>query len=140
DPGREVHVLDLVGTEGPQPGGDLGETIDSQARAAYRRRLEELDRDIAEAEDRGDDGALDRLQSERDFLIDELSRALGLGGRPRRAGEVHERARKAVSARIRLAIERLGADHPAVERHLANSVHTGTFCSYRPERTTRWQT
>jgi hypothetical protein len=138
DPGREVHVLDLVGSAGQVPADDLGEAIDARARAEYRRRLEQLDSEIEEAADRADRGSLQRLQAERDFLIDELSRALGLGGRPRRAGEVHERARKAVSARIRLAIERLGADHPGLERHLANSVQTGTFCCYRPERPTIW--
>ena len=83
-------------------------------RAEYRRRLEQLDSEIEEAADRADRGSLERLQGERDFLIEELRRALGLGGRPRRAGEVHERARKAVSGRIRLAIERLGADHPSL--------------------------
>jgi hypothetical protein len=138
EPGREVHVLDLVGAGEVAPAGDAGEVIDARARAEYRRRLEDLEADIADATDTGDRGRLARLQAERDFLIDELSSALGLGGRPRRAGEVHERARKAVSARIRLAIDRLGADHPALRRHLTNSVQTGTFCCYRPERPMTW--
>ena len=140
EPGREVHVLDLVGAGAAVSTGDAGELIDARARAEYRRRLEDLETDIADATDAGDRGRLERLQVERDFLIDELSSALGLGGRPRRAGEVHERARKAVSARIRLAIDRLGADHPALGRHLTNSVQTGTFCCYRPERPMTWRT
>jgi len=138
DPGREFHVLDLVGSAGRVQSDDLGEAIDARARAEYRHRLEQLDSEIEEAADRADRGSLERLQAEREFLIDELSRALGLGGRPRRAGEVHERARKAVSARIRLAIERLAVDHPALAGHLAHSVQTGTFCCYRPERPTIW--
>ncbi len=138
EPGREVHVLDLVGAPTALPGGDAGDAIDARARAEYRQRLEDLDAEIAEATDANDRGRVDRLQYERDFLIDELSGALGLGGRPRRVGEVHERARKAVSARIRLAIDRLAAEHPALGRHLANSVQTGTYCCYRPERPTTW--
>jgi hypothetical protein len=140
DPGREVHVLDLVGAPAALPSGDVGEAIDARARVEYRQRLEDLDAEIAEAADDNDRGRLDRLQHERDFLIDELSSALGLGGRPRRAGEVHERARKAVSARIRLAIDRLASEHAALGRHLANSVQTGTYCSYRPERPMTWAT
>ena len=138
DPGREVHVLDLVGGPGPASGDDLGEVIDpprpcrvpASARAARhrdrRRRRPRRPR-------------ITRTAAGRTGLPDRgARRALGLGGRPRRAGEVHERARKAVSARIRLAIERLGADHPSLERHLAISVQTGTFCCYRPERPTIW--
>jgi hypothetical protein len=29
--------------------------------------------------------------------------------------------------------------HEALGRHLANAVHTGTFCSYTPERPTTWE-
>ncbi len=140
DPGREVHVLDLVGTGRVAQEGHLGDVFDARARAEYRRRLEELEEDIEEASAAADRSRVERLQIERDFLIDELSNALGLSGRPRRAGEVHERARKAVSARIRLAIDRLAAEHPGLGRHLANSVQTGTFCCYRPERPTTWTT
>ena len=68
EPGREFHVLDLV-TAPPgaavDPGqvsgdglrvgtDDAGPLLDDQARQAYRRRLTEVDEDIAEAEEMGD--------------------------------------------------------------------------------------
>ena len=68
----------------------------------------------------------------------ELAAALGLDGRPRRAGDPAERARKAVTARIRLTIGRIDREHPDLGRHLANSVRTGTTCSYRPETPILW--
>ena len=51
-----------------------------------------------------------------------------------------ERVRKAASARIREAIKRIDAVHPALGRHLTYAVRTGIFCSYRPERPTTWTT
>src|SRR5207253_1309315 len=46
-PGRQVHVLDLMERSGGPPaaavGHDLGPALDGRARAAYRRRLGELE-------------------------------------------------------------------------------------------------
>jgi hypothetical protein len=44
-----------------------------------------------------------------------------------------------VRARVRWAIDRIATDHPVLGRHLDASVRTGTFCCYRPERTTAWE-
>jgi hypothetical protein len=79
-----------------------------------------------------------RARAELDTFVTELTRAVGLGGRDRRAPDAHERARQAVRARIRWAIDRIGADHDALGRHLDASVRTGSFCCYRPERPTAW--
>jgi len=49
-----------------------------------------------------------------------------------------ERARKAVTNRIRQTIARIGELHPELGRHLLNSVHTGVRCAYTPERLVRW--
>jgi hypothetical protein len=49
-----------------------------------------------------------------------------------------ERARKAVTNRIRATIARVGAVHAGLGRHLDNAVRTGAQCNYRPDRPTRW--
>jgi hypothetical protein len=49
-----------------------------------------------------------------------------------------ERAGKAVANRIRDVLARVNVAHPSLGRHLRNSVRTGTFCSYQPERPTAW--
>jgi hypothetical protein len=72
-------------------------------------------------------------------LLEELSRAVGLGGRARRLGDDTERARKAVSARIRDAIARINRAHPALGRHLDQAVATGTRCAYAPAEPVRWR-
>jgi hypothetical protein len=142
--GREVHVLDMVGARSDPAGptlrdmGDLGELLDARARAEYRRRLAELEDEVTDAERRNDPARASKAGAERDFIAAELAAALGLAGRPRRAGDPTERPRKAVTARIRLTIGRIDREHADLARHLTNSVRTGTTCSYRPETPVRW--
>lgn len=144
EPTRELHVLDLAGSRSDPTGpsldgvGDLGELLDTRARAEYRRRLAELEDEAVDAERCHDLARAERAGAERDFIAAELAAALGLDGRPRRAGDPAERARKAVTARIRLTIGRIDREHPDLGRHLANSVRTGTTCTYRPETPIRW--
>ena len=68
-----------------------------------------------------------------------LSGALGLGGRSRRLGSAAERARSAVTWRIRNAIRKIAGVHPPLGRHLDNSIRTGTYCTYVPERSVDWE-
>ena len=137
-PGRELHVLDLVAAEnqsgGPPPAlGDAGELLDQQARDAYRRRLVEIDDDIEQAGAMRDHVRTAQAEAEREFLVRELSRAVGLGGRDRRAGAASERARAGVTRAIRQAIARLAEHHPALGQHLERTVRTGTYCAYLPD-------
>lgn len=118
DPGREFHVLDMVSFEHNRtadvsrvidPGqgfsilGDAGEMLDARAKEAYRRRLTEIEEDIEEARAMGDIEREEQADTEREFLIRELSRAIGLGGRDRRAGSVSERARVSVTRALRIS-------------------------------------
>jgi hypothetical protein len=80
------------------------------------------------------------LAMSRDWvLVDELARVVGLGGRPRRLGDERERARKAVSARIRDALDRVERAHPALGRHLRETISTGTSCAYTPAAPVDWE-
>lgn len=148
DPGREFHVLDLA--TGDSRGattakaaaadgltvdgtGDAGALLDGQAKAAYRRRLQDLRADADEAEAMGDGEREARAREEIDALAHELARAVGLGGRDRRAAAPAERARVNVSRAIRTAISRIGAHSRSLGHHLDSTVHTGTYCSYTPD-------
>jgi tetratricopeptide (TPR) repeat protein len=140
-PDREIHVLDLVGAAGggaPEgqavDAGDSGELLDDDARQSYRLRLEDLRETLAEAESFGDGVRATRAREEIDFLATELGRAVGLGGRSRRAGTAAERARSAVQRRLKNAIQRIGESAPALGAALTRHVKTGNFCSFRPSR------
>lgn len=134
-PGQETHVLDLVGAA---PGAHTGEVIDQTARDAYRRRLTELEDDLDRAAAEGNAEAATRAEREREFLVAELRAAYGLGGRARRTGDPTERARSAVTWRIREAIKRIAAVHPELGAHLRRAVRTGTYCSYDPDAEVHW--
>ena len=125
-PGREYHVLDLVAAETGQqvPAGDAGEVLDERAKAAYRRRLAEIDEDVEQARALGDAGREAQADTERD---------VGLGGRDRRVSSASERARSAVTRAVRQAIARIAEHHPTLGEHLDSAVYTGTTCAYRPD-------
>ncbi len=59
-----------------------------------------------------------QADAERDFLVRELSRAVGLDGRDRRAASTSERARVSVTRAVRQAIVRVGEHHPELGEHL----------------------
>ena len=68
------------------PTGGADPVLDDRARAAYRARLAELDAGIDQADADHDPHRADRANAEREALLQELSSAVGLGGRPRRRG------------------------------------------------------
>ena len=128
--GQEIHCLDLDERIVEAPGGTV---LDERARAALKARLRDLQEDLAEAEDANDIGRAERLRAEMDAILDALAAALGLGGRGRKLGDSGEKARTAVTWRIRHALRRIEAEHPAMGRHLARRVKTGTFCQFTSE-------
>ena len=140
-PGVGVPVLELVAAAGgpESPERDTGvEMVDAQARAEYRERIRELDDEIAAAGAAADPVRLSNAKAERDVLMSELERALGLGGRSRRLGDRGERARTAVTTRIASAVRTLETELPELGRHLRTSLVTGRVCTYAPERPVRW--
>jgi hypothetical protein len=143
DPGREVHVEDLVSGESGDPaiprGGDAGELLDPQAKQAYRRRLAEIDEDLEEAGTMGNAERAAQAEAEREFLVRELARAVGLGGRDRRAGSSSERARVSVTRAMRQAIARIREHNARLGEHLDQAIRTGTYCAYRPDSRVEWR-
>lgn len=136
-PDREVHVLELMGVV--EIGESAGPAIDDRARHGYRTQVLDLQGEIDEARAGNDLARVERAEAELDALVAELSSALGLGGRDRRAGSTVERARSAVTFRVRTAIKRIGEQHDELGRHLRNSIRTGTWCAYRPEQAVQWE-
>ena len=145
EPEREHHVSDLAAMESgvgvglATTSGAFDPLLDVTAREQYRRRLRELDQQIDDADERGNDDASAAAIVEREALVAELSRAYGIGGQLRRSPDHVERARKAVTRRMREAISRIEQAHPTLGRHLQTAVHTGVFCGYAPERNTTWR-
>jgi hypothetical protein len=129
-PGREVYVLALAGAdEAPE---DAGAVLDERAKQAYKRRVEDLEEQLDEAERLGDRGRAGRAREELEAVAEQLAAAVGLGGRDRKAASNVERARVNVQRRIKDAIRRIGEHDAALGRYLEATVRTGTYCVYRP--------
>jgi tetratricopeptide (TPR) repeat protein len=160
-PGMEFHVLDLAGgiangTYGdeadPSAGdsirgdyglgkaeiyvgglGDAGELLDDKAKIAYRRRASELLEELEEARSLGKAEHAEQLEEELDALTGELTRAVDLRGRNRRAASASERARQTVTKAIRTVIERVAQKDAAIGNVFSRCIKTGTFCRYQPD-------
>jgi hypothetical protein len=132
-PDEEIHVLALAsGDETTSlPESSAGELLDDRARRAYRERLAALDDAIAEAEARANGARAAKLQREKEAIVAELARAVGLGGRARQAGSATERARVNVQRRVKDAIARIAEADEELGRFFESTVRTGTFCCFR---------
>ncbi|MEV4416000.1 AAA family ATPase [Catellatospora sp. NPDC049609] len=143
-PGTDVAAVDLAD---PQGGAEVAAArrlgadpvLDERAKARFRQRLAQLDDELDAAALRDDTARRAGLEHERDALLAELRAAAGLGGRTRRLGDEGERARKAVTARIRDTLRRLDDLHPELAAHLRAAVSTGNACGYHPAGPVSWR-
>ncbi len=135
NPGQPFHCAELMDAKLLDSGAEV---LDNKAKSAYQRKILELQEEIEQAEDLNDFHRSSDLQKEYDELLEHLTGALGLGGRSRKSGGTVEKARSAVTWRIRSAISKIEKEHPRLGIHLSNSVRTGTTCSYTPEQPFRW--
>jgi tetratricopeptide (TPR) repeat protein len=143
-PGMDVPAVRLVDPAAGEAalaarrmGGDA--VLDDEAKARYRRRLEQLDEEIDRATELADDARAAKYDRERAALINELKAAAGLAGRDRRLGDEAERARKTVTARIRDTLRKLDQRHPLLAAHLRTAVSTGATCRYQPAQQITWR-
>jgi len=159
-PGREVYVTELcdTGINGATLGlhgssrTDSSVTVtagrqyalpilDSQAKLEYKRRINELRKDVEEAERFNDSYRASTSRTEIDAITERLAAAVGLGGRDRRTSSYSERARSARTKRIKEIINRIAKIIPSLGLHLAARIKTGYFCSYNPhpDRPIAWK-
>jgi predicted ATPase len=156
-PGEEFHALDLLGgadtsitSEGERVEkhessldigvtfrrgltGDAGEMLDAKAKQDYKRKLLQLNEQLEDLRERGNHERAELIESDIEFLTRELTRAVGRGGRDRRAGSAAERARLNVTRAIKAAIQKISERQAAMGELLERSIKTGSFCSCIPD-------
>jgi pSer/pThr/pTyr-binding forkhead associated (FHA) protein len=135
-PGIETHCLELA--DRPAETAAPGHVLDAQAKREIQLRVRDLQHEIDRADASHDAVRAGQARDELDRIAEVMAGALGLGGRSRALGSPAERARSAVTWRIRNAIRKIGASHPRLGRHLENAVRTGVFCVYQPEAPVDW--
>jgi hypothetical protein len=151
-PGREFHVsellasLILMGAPIPPPAvtasrrlrdaaaglSDAGPVLDAKAKAQCKRRLKDLRQELEEAEQFNDLDRAAKAQHEVNAITRQLASAIGLAGRDRKTCSQAERARSAVTKRIKRAIRKIGETIPSLGHHLSARIKAGYFCSYNP--------
>jgi len=152
-PDREFHARGLMALVGDPAGdsaqrslamndgqlipcpdlGNAGVLLDAQAKADYKRRLDDLREELEETERFNDPGRAGRARAEMAFITNQLANAIGLGGRDRLAASEAERARVAVTKRIKAALAKIRDANPTLAQHLTAAITTGYFCSYAPK-------
>jgi TolB-like protein/Tfp pilus assembly protein PilF len=136
-PGEQIHCSELMGSMVKMRGEQV---IDDKAKKNYKAKLLSLQEDMSLAEVHNDYQRTAVLQKEYDDVLDMLSSSLGLNGRTRKTDDPIEKVRSAVTWRIRNSIKKITSVHPSLGKHLSNSIKTGIFCSYRPEKNIPWAT
>ena len=161
-PGEQIHALDLLtGTASGETSetdasgvarlrddesvvvgrpGDTGPILDEQAKREYRRRIAELNEELAELREQGGLNLLgesgyqrrEEVESEIEALSRQLAQAVGIYGRDRRSGSAAERARLNVTRAIRTAIQNISERNAQLGDLLGACIRTGTFCSNIP--------
>ena len=131
-PGRDLSALDLAAGGAGMNAFPTEHVLDEAALRSYRHRLQTLEEELDSADVAGDVARARRVAEERDFIAGELRRAVGMGGRARRASAEAERARVNVTRTLRSTIERLEAAAPRAAAHLGASIRTGLACRYDP--------
>lgn len=136
-PGEEFHSLDLMDSGIEE--NTATAAIDQKAKEQYIYRIKELQSEIDEAESMNQIERSGSLREEYEKILDHLSESMGLDGKTRKIGTTAEKARSAVTWRIRNTIKKIQKVHPELGKHLSTSIKTGTFCSYHPELEIDWK-
>ncbi|RIV45900.1 tetratricopeptide repeat protein [Flagellimonas pelagia] len=134
-PEEEFHCLQLMGSSVNNEGEAL---IDEKALMEYKSKIKSLKMQIGDAEEIGLIEKAEGLKEEYEQLMGHIGKVMGLSNKARKTGSSLEKARAAVTWRIRNSIKKLEQIHPLLAKHLANSIKTGTCCSYKPEIPHEW--
>lgn len=142
-PGQDIPAVDLAAGQANDShvrADALGPThpvIDDDARRTYRRRLNQLEREIRGAAGGPDEQRLVRLRREHVWIAAELSTTTGPGCRRRAFPGNAERARIAVGKAIRRALDRITEADPVIGAELRRTIQTGGNCCFRPSMSAR---
>ena len=72
------------------------------------------------------------------WFLDYLTQSLNLKGGRKKFQDSGDKARSAVTWRIRNAIKTIQTSNPELGKHLSASIITGNLCSYSPEIIIDW--
>jgi hypothetical protein len=107
----------------------------SEALARIKDAVDRIDKELADAEAQCDSERAEHLRTEKEAILANVKKSIGRGGRVRAFSDEEENARKAVSAAMARAIERMRKSHPALADHLKMHIKPGNRCCYEADGT-----
>ena len=118
------------------------EILDPEAKHNLKKKLDDLDLLISEAEKRGSFEQIERYEDEKVKILTELSQATGLHGKIRRLGP--QTPEKSAQVSVRQAYKRALAEiregnMPKLAKYLCDHITTGHFCYYEHDPSFEWQ-
>lgn len=126
-----------TGVRGRSSNSSTGEVFDGEARREYARKLAEVDEEIALATRFNDIASIERLQSERQTLVDHITKATGRGGKSRVATDA-SKARKNIRQQVNRDIDRIRNFSPELGEHLRIGFLSDAMC-FQPDHDPQWQ-
>ena len=112
--------------------GNSGERIDDTAKRQYLRRSKEIEKDLSEAYNRGDDDKARELEEEQNSIRKELAAGLTATGQKRKMRWHVDSERTRIQKAIRSAIDTIKEGGPQVASLL--TIETGYDLRYVPNR------
>lgn len=110
--------------------------LDAEAISNYRKKLDGLKEQIAQAKELGNTEEAAQLAQEEHTLADEIGSKV-YHGKGRRKGAL-EKSRQAVSIAIERALLAIKEVHSALWTHLDTAIRRGIILAYRPDRDISW--
>lgn len=120
------------------PMGDAGVVADRTAVNQYRRKVQMLLTEKAEAEDEDDHERIDEIEEELAQIAAAITGAVGKGGRLRKVADKRKNVRDAFRNAVNRAITYIGQYDKALAEHLKSSIKHSNEVAYRPEITIAW--
>ena len=116
------------------------DVLDQEARQSYHQRLAELNAELGEARRNNALAALERLEREKQMILDQLRSAKGLGGRGRKLGDETDKLRSRIANALERACSVLdtgGLSTVADHFRVAISAQGGDYI-YQPAERPAW--
>ena len=143
-PNQEYHVNELVRAADSQKNivsFDSNEISTKKTITNYRESLSKIRKEMNKLENNVEDNIiLNELLIEKDEIEKQLLQAVGLGGKRKKFPNETNRNANSVSEAIRRSLKAINKSHHSLWKHLNNSLHTGAYLSYTPEKDISWIT
>ncbi len=121
------------------PMSDAGVVADRTAVNQYRKKVQMLLTEKAEAEDEGDHERVDQIEEDLAQIAAAITGAVGKGGRLRKVADKRKNVRDAFRIAVNRAITHIGQYDKAMAEHLKASIKHSNEVAYRPEIAIAWE-